>query len=252
MVKISGLVIAKNEEKLIGGCLKSLAFCDEVIVLDGNSVDRTAAIAREAGARVIVRDESDFSKRRNRLLKEARNDWILYLDADERAPLALRRELEVEIRKARPAMAAYRIPRKNFYFGGHEWPKIEKIERLFKKEKLKKWIGKLHESPEVEGETGELKNFFVHYTHRDLASMLLKTAAWSKIEAENRFEAGHPRMKGWRFCRVMLTAFYDSFIKQGGWRVGTAGLVESFYQAFSMFVTYGRLWELQEKVKNSK
>ena len=77
--------------------------------------------------------------------------------------------------------------------------------------------------------------------------MLDKTIQWSKIEAELRYKSGHPPMSWWRFIRVMLTAFYDSYIKQKGYSVGTAGFIESMFQAYSMFITYARLWEMQLK-----
>jgi len=134
--------------------------------------------------------------------------------------------------------------------GNHEWTAIEKLERLFKKDALKSWKGQLHESPEIQGEAGELDGFLLHYTHRDLASMLTKTNEWSAIEAKLRYDTFHPQMEWWRFFRVMWTGFSNSYIQQGGWKVGTAGLIESVYQGFSMFVTYAKLWEMQEKVKN--
>ena len=82
--------------------------------------------------------------------------------------------------------------------------------------------------------------------------MISKTIEWSQIEAELRFNANHPKITWWRFPRVMLSAFFDSYIKQGGWRVGTAGIIESIYQAFSIFITYAKLWEKQLKMKNEK
>jgi len=146
------------------------------------------------------------------------------------------------------------LKRKNFYLGSsakNEWPYIEKTERLFKRSSLKGWKGKLHESPIVIGEIGEIgEGFLLHYTHRDLASMLAKTIEWSKIEAELRFTANHPKVTWWRLFRVMLTAFLDYYLKQRGWKVGTVGVIESVYQVFSVFITYARLWEMQREIKN--
>ena len=107
--------------------------------------------------------------------------------------------------------------------------------------------GELHETAKVNGGIGELQGLIYHYTHWDLFSMLQKTILWSDIEAKLRIDSNHPSMSWWRFIRVMITAFYDSYIKQGGYSVGTIGLIESMYQAFSIFVTYANLWELQEK-----
>jgi hypothetical protein len=77
--------------------------------------------------------------------------------------------------------------------------------------------------------------------------MLNKTIEWSKIEAQLRLNAHHPKVVWWRLIRVMLTGFWDSYIKQGGWKAGTAGFIESIYQAYSMFVTYATLWEMQKE-----
>jgi hypothetical protein len=118
---------------------------------------------------------------------------------------------------------------------------------------LKGWKGKLHESPIVDGEIGKInEGFILHFTHRDLESMLSKTIEWSTQEALLRYNSGHPQMTWWRFPRVMLTTFFDSYIRQGGYKAGATGIVESMYQSFSMFVTYAKLWELQNQAKNKK
>ena len=254
MNTISGVIIAKDEEDIITDCFKSISFCDEIIVIDNNSKDRTKTIAEKMGARVFELKTDDFSRLRNEGLENAKSEWILYIDADERVTDDLRREIKEKIEHA-GKYAAFRIKRKNFYLGSskkNEWPYAEKIERLFKKEFLKGWRGRLHESPVVDGKVGELDGLALHYTHRDLTSMVDKTLGWSKTEAELRFDSNHPKITWWRFPRVMISAFVNSYIIQGGWRVGTAGLVESIYQAFSIFITYARLWEKQLKMKNEK
>jgi len=252
MIKISGIVIAKNEENMIADCLDSLSFCSEIIVVDSGSDDRTIEVAKRMGAKVFIFKADDFSKLRNFGLTKAKGEWILYVDADERVSPSLREAIIQLTNNPINEYEGFFIKRKNFYLGNHEWPYIEKLERLFKRGALKGWKGRLHESPILDGKIGILEGFLVHYTHRDLTSMLKKTIEWSKIEAELRFKAGHPRMNWWRFARVMITAFLGSYIKQGGWKVGTIGLIESIYQAFSMFVTYARLWEIQQKKKYEK
>ena len=245
-MKISGVVIAKNEEEMIVDCLDSLKFCDEVLVIDNGSTDKTADIAKKAGARVIIYTTDDFSKLRNKGLESSNYDWIVYIDTDERVTRELEKEIIEKIKNS-GKYNAFRVRRKNFYFGKNEWPEIEKLERVFKKESLSGWKGKLHESPTVEGEIGDLNNFLIHYSHRDLTQMLNKTIEWSEIEAETRLRASHPKMSWWRFPRVMMSAFFDSYINKKGYKAGTAGIVESIYQAFSMFITYAKLWEKQIK-----
>lgn len=249
MEKISAIVITKNGEDLIKDCLESLAFCDEIVVIDAGSRDKTTEIAKKMGAKVFEHKTSDFSQLRNFGLKNANFDWVFYVDTDERVSRELIEEIELKLKvnKTLGRFDSYFLKRKNFYLGNNEWPCTEKLERLFKKNKIKGWEGTLHESPISEGEKGELKGFLLHYTHRDLKSMLLKTIEWSKTEAELRYNANHPKMSWWRFPRVMTTAFLNSYIRQKGYKAGAVGIIESIYQSFSSFVTYARLWELQRK-----
>ena len=247
MAKITAIIIAKNAESMIADCIDSVSFCDEIVVIDDGSSDRTADIARHFGAKVFLFIADNFSQKRNYGLGKAKSKWVLYLDTDERVTKELRGEIEMIVKEDKTPHAAFRLLRKNFYLGKQEWPTVEKLERLFKKSALKEWTGLLHETAIVDGEIGELSGFLLHYTHRDLSSMLAKTIQWSKTEALLRFKAHHPKMSWWRFFRVMGTAFYDSYVKQRGYKAGTAGLIESMYQAFSMFITYARLWEMQNK-----
>ena len=247
-MNISAIIIAKNGQDLIGDCLDSLNFCDEIIVVDGGSRDKTIEIAEKKKAKVFIHEMQDFSESRNFGLEKAEGKWVLYVDVDERITPELATNIKRKIvTDVNSGTSAYKILRKNYYLGENPWPYIEKLERLFKKDKLKGWQGKLHESPVVEGKVGELEGFLLHYTHRDLTSMVNKTLEWSKTEAELRFNSNHPKMVWWRFPRVMITAFLNSYVKQGGYKVGTVGLMESVYQAFSMFITYARLWEMQKK-----
>lgn len=248
MVKISAVILAKNAEDQIVDCIESVNFCDEIIVIDDSSTDRTADIARKMGARVIEyrHYENSFAQRRNLGFKNARNSFIFYIDSDERVTPELRDSIRSVLGQKNNDFSAYSLSRKNFYFGKHEWPQVENFVRLFNKSSFTGWEGNLHETPRYKGKTGKLDGYLLHFTHRDLKSMVDKTIEWSRIEAELRYKAGHPQMTWWRFPRVMMTAFYDSYFRQRGYKAGTAGVVESIYQAFSMFITYARLWEMQK------
>ncbi len=253
MSKISAIILTKNSENLIADCIDSVSFCDEIIVVDDNSTDRTAEVARHLGARVETSTSNlNFSEKRNLGLKKARSTLVFYIDADERVSLALKDSILQTINARKSEYQAYEIHRKNYYFGNHEWPYIEKFIRVFKKTSLKGWLGELHEAPLVEGSIGELNGFLLHYTHTDLTSMVNKTISWSEIEAKNRYKSNHPAMTWWRFPRVMFTAFYNSYIQQKGYKARTAGLIESIYQAFSIFITYARLWEMQQDKNKGK
>ncbi len=253
MKKISGVIIAKNDEEMIRGALESLSFCDEIIVVDNDSSDKTREVS-EKFAKVYSFKSNDFSQIRNFGLGKTNFDYVLYLDTDERISEELRKNIK-EVLSKDSENAAYKLLRKNYYFGSskkNEWPYVEKMERLFKKEKLLKWTGELHESPVVEGKISELEGYILHFTHRNLESMLDKTIKWSTTESLLRYNSNHPQMSWWRFPRVMFSAFLNSYIKQKGYKAGGVGVVESLYQAFSAFITYAKLWELQHNAKLKK
>ena len=255
---LSVIIIAKNEEGLIKECLESTMGVDEVVLIDSGSTDQTMAIAKSFGARVVSvpSQKLEFAKWRNLGLKEARGEWIFYLDADERLTSDLKKEIKQKIKNSSPV--AYQLPRRNFYLGqemhyGGAWP--DKVKRLFLKEKLDCWQGELHEDPTIRGELGELKEPMIHYTHRDLSSMIAKTSQWSKIEARLLFEDypdGHPSVNCFRLLRPMMSEFWVRGIKKQGVRDGTVGWIEVIFQMFSRFITYARLWELQWQAKKKQ
>ena len=246
---ISAVILAKNEEKRIGRCLESLEWAAERIVIDNGSTDQTAVIAKRKSA-VVVRahDATGFAHLRNIGKEHAHGAWILYVDADEQVTKALQDEILGLIAGFQPDRdpVAYFIKRKNLYLG-HPWPYRDKMERLFWSKALTTWEGELHESPKVAGTAGELSEPLIHDTHRTLEEMVDKTNKWSEIEATLRQRFGHPAIVWWRLLRVMVTGFSTSYIMQQGWRAGTVGLIESIYQGFSMFITYAKLWEMQQK-----
>lgn len=247
MKTITGVIIAKNEEEMIKDALVSLSLCDEIIVVCNDSTDKTKEIA-EKYAKVYDFKSNDFSELRNFGLSKVESDFVLYLDADERVTSGLEKKIKEVLSKEdeEDELSGYKILRKNFYLGKNEWPHIESLERLFKKDKLKSWKGELHESPVYEGKLGEINEYINHYTHRDLESMLEKTIKWSTTESLLRYNTNHPKMSWWRFPRVMVSAFFSSYIRQRGYKAGTVGLIESIFQAYSAFITYAKLWELQK------
>jgi glycosyltransferase involved in cell wall biosynthesis len=247
---ISILILTKDEEEMIGGCLKSAEWADEIILLDNNSKDKTLEIAKKYTNKIFQKEFESYDKERNFLRDKAKGDWILYLDADERITTQIKNEIQDAI--CHTPYTAFAIPRKNILLGkwlkhGGFWSDYQI--RLFKKDKLLGWEGELHEQPKFDGGLGHLKNPLLHLSHRNFEQMMRKTLGWSKIEARLRLEAGHPKISGWRLVRVTLTEFFDRLIKKQGFRDGTEGWLEVIYQSFSVFITYARLWEMQRKEK---
>ena len=138
---------------------------------------------------------------------------------------------------------------KNIIFGqevkyGPFWP--DWVIRLLKKDQFEEWIGKVHEYPKFKGNLGYTKNSLIHLTHRNIDQVVLKSLEWSKIDAQLRYDANHPKMSGWRFIRIFISEVFNQGILRKGFFGGTAGVIDSVLQTFSMFITYVRLWQLQQ------
>lgn len=249
---VSVVIIARNEQERIESCIRAVSFADEVIVVDNHSTDKTATLASSLGAIVLSAKTDNFARLRNEGAQRAKGDWLLYIDADETVTASLRDSIQMLLEKATdPNVAGYELFRKNYYFQT-PWPGGEWMLRLFRKDHLISWKGKIHESAHIQGEVSRLSGDIVHNTHRTLREMIAKTNEWSETEAVLRFEAHHPPVVWWRVIRVMITGFWDSYIRQGAWRVGVVGLIEAIFQAFSMFATYAKLWEMQQHEQNAK
>jgi len=245
---VTVIILAKNEEARIAACLASVAGAGEIIVIDNRSSDKTVAIARKAGADVNEISGTDFSHLRTAGLAKATKEWILYVDADEQITRELRDEIAEVTDSFDPDKDphGYYIERQNYYLG-HKWPVKDKMQRFFYRPSLQGWRGALHETAMIKGGEGTLKHPLLHNTHRSLEEMVAKTNEWSETEAKLRYDAHHPRISWWRLLRVMATGFWRSYIREAGYKAGTVGMIESMYQGFSMFVTYAKLWEMQEE-----
>lgn len=244
---LSVVVIAKNEDERIETCLKSCQFGDELIVVDNGSSDKTVEIAKKIGARVVDFKSDDFAQIRNRGMEEAKGEWVLYVDADER----VLKPLQDEIRElaAGTGFSAFALSRINIIFGqkvNYGPYKKDWMIRLFKKSEFESWVGKVHEYGKFKGQLGYSKNSLLHLTHRDLDHFMQKALEWSKIDAKLRLDSGHPKMTKWRFLRILTTESWIQLIRREGLFGGTVGIIDSMLQVFSFYITYVRLWELQQ------
>lgn len=241
---LSVVVITKNEQEMVTDCLISVrSLADEIIVVDSGSTDKTNEIAKSFGVKIVRSRGSNFSQYRNLGLSHARGDWILYVDADERVSPQLRLEIQ-----GITIPGVYEIPRRNIFLGKHMtfggWGD-DKVIRLFHKSLLKKFVGELHEQPQYSGQLSTLHHDLIHFSHRDLSSMLEKTILFTTYEAELRHAAKHPPVVWWRFLRIMVTEFWHRFIRLSAWRDGPEGIIDGLFQVFNSFVIYARLWEIQ-------
>jgi len=248
--KISAIVIAKNEEEKIEACLDSLRWADELILVDTGSNDRTIDIAKKKGCNIYHYQKGSYSAWRNYGRDKSKYDYLLYLDSDERVDSYLREEIEKKLENWPANVACYGIPRKNIVFGktlmhGGWYP--DYVVRLFKKDKLVKWAGDLHEQPDYKGNLEYLNSPIIHYKENSLSEMVQKTNKWSEIEADLMFKADHPPMNLLRFCSACFREFYFRFIKNLAFLDGGEGIIFGIYQIYSRFISYAKLWELQIK-----
>ena len=249
-MKISAIIITKNEEEMLPGCLKSLSWVDEIVVVDADSHDKTIAIAEKIGAKVVsVSAGTDYSTSRNEGKKAAKGDWLLYVDADERVSSELRKEIHKLTNKDSQKIS-YKLPRKNIMLGkwikhGGFWP--DYAHRLFPKNELVKWTGKVHESPTVKGQVRLLKPYLTHYTARSISSALHKSSQWSQIEAKLLRDAGSPHITWWRIIKGFKFKLFELLIYKKGLLDGTRGFILAYIQAFHEASILVNLWHLQNK-----
>lgn len=244
---IAAIVLTKNEAGMIANCLETLRWCSEILVIDHNSTDTTTEIASRQGAKV-VKAEGSFAHRRNEALKRCKADWLLYIDADERVTPDLAQEIMHAVTDGTDT--AYAICRSNILYGRvfeHGGWQDDWVVRLFKREKLQKWAGEVHEHAEVEGKTGRLRSLLVHLTHRDVVSSLQKSVEWTPIEARLLFEAGAPKVTARTLFRKTTMELFRRVVRKGAYQDGMAGWVEAWTQAMNRLLVYMQLWQLQQK-----
>ena len=247
MTTVSALIMASNEEQMLVGCLALLDWADEAVVLvDERSGDRTVEIATELGAAVYVEAWRGFAGQRDRLAEPASGEWLFYVDADARVTTSLAQEIRAEIESS--SCSAYSLARQNIFLGramraGGWWPDGQL--RLIRKADFGGWQGLIHEVPLVTGSVGELTSPIVHLGHRDLTSMLVKTAKWSRLEGERRAHGPYGPVTRITLLRAVQREVQHRLLRKAGWRDGIEGWIEVLYQAFSSFLTIAQAWEIQ-------
>ena len=248
---LSIVIVSKNEEGRIKACLESVKWADEIIILDNGSKDQTLEIAGKYTDKIFKFNDEDFASIRNKGMEKAKEEWVMYVDCDERVLLPLKEEILRLTTFAQDGIcSAYAISRKNVILGkevNYGPYKKDWVVRLFKKRDFELWSGKVHESAYFKGKLGYINNPLLHLTHRDIDQIVLKSLEWSKIDAKLRFDAKHPRMSGWRFLRILFSEMFNQGIKRGGFFNGTVGVIDSILQVFSLFITYVRLWQIQQE-----
>lgn len=215
MNKLSVVIISKNEENFIGDAIKSSLFADEVIVLDSGSTDLTCSIAKKLGAKVIHQDWLGFGAQKNMAVKLANNDWVFVLDADERITFKL--QLEILNTLNNPYADGYQIPRLNNFFGKYIrrcglYPDYSV--RLFNRKKGKFNNLKVHESVQIDGTVGKLKNHMLHFAFDTVENFYNKQRTYASLSQKNKSIGKSFISPLWTFFKIYI--YKLGFLE--GWR----------------------------------
>ena len=242
--KISGLIITFNEEKNIREVLECFDFCDEIIVVDSFSTDKTLEIAREfPKVKIIQNIFEDFTKQRNLALDAASNDWILFLDGDERITPELREEIIATVQNpnAKDAYYFYRI----FFVGrikiNYSGTQNDKNFRLFRKSKAHYSKNKkVHETLEVNGTTGILRHKLLHYSFENYENFKTKMLSYGKLKGQELQSKGKKYSAIVQWSKVIFK-FFKTYILKLGILDGINGLKISYLQSLYVYETYRTL-----------
>lgn len=246
-MKISAVIITFNEEKHIAGAIKSVAFADEIIIVDSESVDKTCEIAVSFGAKVITQKWLGFSKQKQFAADSATHDWILSLDADERISDKLRDEI-LGLKTSNNLADGYRIPRLSVYMHREirhsGWYPDWQL-RFFNRKKGRWKSVEIHESVEIDGKTEKLSADILHYSVENATHHhKMIGERYAPLAAKQMFENGK-RTSAFKVATVGLTTFLQTYILRLGFLDGFAGFCIARFAAHHAFMKYLLLWEMQ-------
>lgn len=237
MPGITATIITFNEEDRIAAAIASLSCCDEVLVVDSGSTDRTREIVAASGARVITRSWEGYSKQKNFAAEEARHDWILSIDADEQVSMELADEI-AQWKKASPdGIPALSMPRRAFYMGRwihHSgWYPDRKV-RLYDRRRAR-WEGDfVHESMKVDGPVRAFRGDLLHFPFRDWEDHAARVERYTELAAQAARSSGR-RGSVLKLVLAPPLTFMKSFFLHAGFLDGWRGLAIAYMGARYVF-----------------
>jgi glycosyltransferase involved in cell wall biosynthesis len=244
---LSAVIIARDAAREIADCLESLRFADEIVVVDSGSRDDTVRIAEGYGARVVHREWLGYGRQKQFAVTQARHQWILSLDADERVTPALREAISAEL--AAPRFQAYEMPRCNRFLRrwlrhGEGYPDLSL--RLFHRDHARWSDDPIHEKVVADGPVGRLHGDLLHETHTTITEYLAKQNRYTTLQAEQL----HARGKRAGVAKLVLSPllrFIKFYFLRLGFLDGLAGFVHIAIGCFNSFTKYAKLRELQRR-----
>ena len=246
-IKLSAVIVAHNEEHQIKECIESLKFADEIVLIDQESTDSTAGLAKKAGASVFRHKNEpgpllDVSK--NFGIEKATGEWILLIDADERITTSLAEEILSRI-KSVTEPSAFRIPRKNYVFGSRQSGGGYDYQiRLFRKGKARYTEPKLHKQMTVSGKMETLSNDMIHFSLPDIDTHLKKMLFYSKAQSLEIIGEGR-RLNVINLILNPLKHFIRVYIIERRFIDGISGYIFAMNSAMLEFLKWVNVWEVK-------
>ncbi|MDO8660115.1 MAG: glycosyltransferase family 2 protein [Candidatus Parcubacteria bacterium] len=249
---ISTVILTKNEEKNIAKCLESVKWCDEIVIIDDKSTDKTIEIAKKYKAAVYANNlKGDFSAQRNFGLSKVKNEWVLFVDSDEIISDALAYELSNAIglkdQNLRNFNGFY-LKRSDFMWGKQlKYGETGNIRLLrLGKKGSGDWTGKAHEKWQIDGPTGKLVNPILHFPHKTLEEFLREINFYTDIRAEE-LKDKRTKISFWLILLYPAGKFIINYFFKKGFMDGMQGLVFAIIMSFHSFLVRSKLWLMKNE-----
>ncbi len=244
MAALSVIVITKNEAHNIVDCLESVKWADEIIIVDAQSKDATVEIAKKYTDKIFVQPWLGFAEAKQFAVQHATNDWILWLDADERVLPELALEIQ-QLIEHQPKEAAFTVARRAYFLG--KWIKHSgwypgRVPRLFHKERASFNSAAVHEGLDIRGAIGELQNDLLHFTDPNLYHYVAKFNRYTTLASEELFK----KNKHFTLADVLVRPswfFIRMYFFRLGFLDGVQGLLLAILSSMYVFTKYAKLWE---------
>src|SRR5258706_10545525 len=245
-MRISATIIVRNEEDNVAGVCETVAWADEIVIVDSDSTDKTVEIARRFTDKIFNREFKGYKDKHEYADSQTTGDWIFWIDADERVTPELREAiLSLKSRSDDELADGYKIARRTWYMG--RWIKHsgwypDYQMRLYRKDKSF-WDGVApHETARVNGQVETMDGELLHYTKRSLGEHHRVTDSYATLAAEHLVEKGRTVGAFGMFSNAVAAFFRTYFLKQG-FRDGVPGMIIAAFTAYGVFLKYAKVWE---------
>lgn len=241
------VIITLNEERNLGGCLESVRWADEIVVVDAQSVDGTVDIAQRYTNKVFVRPWPGFGPQKNFAMNQTSAEWVLIVDADERVTHSLRDEILELMRAGQPPdVAGFEIPRRNFFYG--RWIRGGGISPDYQLRLIRRSAGRydevlLHERLQLKGRILRLRSPLDHHSIPSICDHVRKMARYTTLGALEKLKS-RSRVKPLEVACNHLATIFKTYVLRGGFRDGVHGIIVALFAGMHTFVKYAKAWEL--------